>query len=209
MQVKLHHAKKKPHVNIIQKQWLLLCIIKLKKTTNTTQDSENPISEKEWDKIPLPKVQQLFSSVPRCLQTVVKRRRDATQWETWCVRTTKPNEQPLFPVSWHTLLCSYVFTDTFTHWLSCNRERHQLFPHNLGRNLRIEAQRTDKLTRPLGIEIKACVWWRYDENTPNGTSALIPEKEPVLCDPLMVVWLFPLLSPAARMQHTFLTLLIL
>ncbi len=34
----------------------------------------------EWDKIPIPKLEQLVSSVPRCLQTVIKRRGDATQW---------------------------------------------------------------------------------------------------------------------------------
>ncbi len=34
----------------------------------------------EWDNIPIPKLEQLVSSVPRRLQTVIKRRGDATQW---------------------------------------------------------------------------------------------------------------------------------
>ncbi len=34
----------------------------------------------EWDNIPIPKLEQLVSSVPRHLQTVIKRRGDATQW---------------------------------------------------------------------------------------------------------------------------------
>ncbi len=34
----------------------------------------------EWDNIPIPKLEQLVSSVPRLLQTVIKRRGDATQW---------------------------------------------------------------------------------------------------------------------------------
>uniref|UniRef100_A0A8C2BZR5 TBC1 domain family member 23 n=1 Tax=Cyprinus carpio TaxID=7962 RepID=A0A8C2BZR5_CYPCA len=34
----------------------------------------------EWDNIPIPKLKQLVSSVPRRLQTVIKRRGDATQW---------------------------------------------------------------------------------------------------------------------------------
>ncbi len=33
----------------------------------------------EWDNIPIPKLEQLVS-VPRRLQTVIKRRGDATQW---------------------------------------------------------------------------------------------------------------------------------
>jgi len=38
--------------------------------------------KQEWDNVPLPQVQQLLSSVPRCLQAVVERQGDATQWET-------------------------------------------------------------------------------------------------------------------------------
>ncbi len=34
----------------------------------------------EWDNIPIPKLEQLVSSVPRRFQTVIKRRGDATQW---------------------------------------------------------------------------------------------------------------------------------
>uniref|UniRef100_A0A672KUT9 Tight junction protein ZO-2-like n=1 Tax=Sinocyclocheilus grahami TaxID=75366 RepID=A0A672KUT9_SINGR len=34
----------------------------------------------EWDNIPIPKLEQLVSSVPRRLQTVIKRRGGATQW---------------------------------------------------------------------------------------------------------------------------------
>ncbi len=34
----------------------------------------------EWDNIPIPKLEQLVSSVPKRLHTVIKRRGDATQW---------------------------------------------------------------------------------------------------------------------------------
>uniref|UniRef100_A0A3P8Y3P8 Tc1-like transposase DDE domain-containing protein n=1 Tax=Esox lucius TaxID=8010 RepID=A0A3P8Y3P8_ESOLU len=34
----------------------------------------------DWDNIPIHKLEQLVSSVPRCLQFVIKRRGDATQW---------------------------------------------------------------------------------------------------------------------------------
>ncbi len=34
----------------------------------------------EWDQIPTPKLQKLITSMPRCLQTVLKRRGDATPW---------------------------------------------------------------------------------------------------------------------------------
>jgi len=47
--------------------------------TKKTQDFRAAAILQEWDDIPLPKVQQLVSSAPRRLQTVVKRRKDATQ----------------------------------------------------------------------------------------------------------------------------------
>ncbi len=34
----------------------------------------------DWDQIPTPKLQKLITSMPRCLQTVLKKRGDATPW---------------------------------------------------------------------------------------------------------------------------------
>ncbi len=38
------------------------------------------LQQQEWDQIPTPKLQKLITSMPRCLQTVLKRRGDATPW---------------------------------------------------------------------------------------------------------------------------------
>ncbi len=48
-------------------------------TKKTVEQLEACIRQ-EWDNIPIPKLEQLVSSVPRRLQTVIKRRGDATQW---------------------------------------------------------------------------------------------------------------------------------
>ncbi len=45
----------------------------------TLQQLETYIRQ-EWDQIPTPKLQKLITSMPRCLQTVLKRRGDATPW---------------------------------------------------------------------------------------------------------------------------------
>ncbi len=45
----------------------------------TLQQLENYIRQ-EWDQIPTPKLQKRITSMPRCLQTVLKRRGDATPW---------------------------------------------------------------------------------------------------------------------------------
>ncbi len=45
----------------------------------TLQQLETNIRQ-EWDQIPTPKLQKLITSMPRCLQTVLKRRGDATPW---------------------------------------------------------------------------------------------------------------------------------
>ena len=37
-------------------------------------------THQEWAKIPLAKLQQLISSVPKRLQSVIKRKGDVTQW---------------------------------------------------------------------------------------------------------------------------------
>ncbi len=58
------------------------CIIKRKmrqRRPKTVEQLEACIRQ-EWDNIPIPKLEQLVSSVPRRLQTVIKRRGDATQW---------------------------------------------------------------------------------------------------------------------------------
>ncbi len=45
----------------------------------TLQQLETYIRQ-EWDQIPTPKLQKLITSMPRRLQTVLKRRGDATPW---------------------------------------------------------------------------------------------------------------------------------
>ncbi len=45
----------------------------------TLQQLETYIRQ-EWDQIPTPKLQKLITSMPRHLQTVLKRRGDATPW---------------------------------------------------------------------------------------------------------------------------------
>ncbi len=109
-QLKLYHAKRKPYVNMVQKsrrvlwakthlkwtvsKWksvlwsdeskfdILVGIIKWKigqRWPWTLQKLETYIRQ-EWDQIPTPKLQKLITSMPRCLQTVLKRRGDATPW---------------------------------------------------------------------------------------------------------------------------------
>ncbi len=49
------------------------------KTPKTLQQLETYIRQ-EWDQIPTPKLQKLINSMPRRLQTVLKRRGDTTPW---------------------------------------------------------------------------------------------------------------------------------
>ncbi len=67
-----------PDPSPIENTW---CIIKLKmcqRRPQTLQQLETYIRQ-EWDQIPTPKLQKLITSMPRCLQTVLKRRGDATR----------------------------------------------------------------------------------------------------------------------------------
>ncbi len=58
------------------------CIIKLKirqRRPRSLQQLETYIRQK-WDQIPTPNLQKLITSMSRCLQTILKRRGDATAW---------------------------------------------------------------------------------------------------------------------------------
>ncbi len=62
-----------PDLSPIENIW---CIIKLKicqRRPRTLQQLETYIRQ-EWDQIPTPKLQKVITSMPRCLQTVLKRR---------------------------------------------------------------------------------------------------------------------------------------
>ncbi len=70
-----------PDLSPIENIW---CIIKRKicqRRPRTLQQQETYIRQ-EWDQIPTPKLQKLITSMPRRLQTVLKRRGDATPWKT-------------------------------------------------------------------------------------------------------------------------------
>ncbi len=68
-----------PDLSPIENIW---CIIKQKirqRRPRILQQLETYIKQ-EWDQIPTPKLQKLITSIPRCLQAVLKRRGDATPW---------------------------------------------------------------------------------------------------------------------------------
>ncbi len=68
-----------PDLSPIEKIW---CIIKRKihqRWPQILQQLETYIRQ-EWDQIPTPKLQKLITSMPKLLQTVLKRRGDATPW---------------------------------------------------------------------------------------------------------------------------------
>ncbi len=68
-----------PDLSPIENIW---CIIKRKmrqRRPKTVEQLEACIRQ-EWDNILIPKLEQLVSSVPRRLQTVIKRRGYTTQW---------------------------------------------------------------------------------------------------------------------------------
>ncbi len=68
-----------PDLSPIENIW---CIIKWKirqRRPQTLQQMENYIRQ-EWDQIPTTNLQKLITSIPRRLQTVLKRRGDTTPW---------------------------------------------------------------------------------------------------------------------------------
>ncbi len=88
-QLKLYHAKRKPYVNMVQKRrpdlshigniWHIIKRKIRQRWPRTLQQLENYIRQ-EWDQILTPKLQKLITSMPRRLQTVLKRSGDATPW---------------------------------------------------------------------------------------------------------------------------------
>ncbi len=68
-----------PDLSPIENIWRIIKRKKWQRRPKTVEQLEACIRQ-EWDNIPIPKLEQLVSSVPRRLQTVIKRRGDATQW---------------------------------------------------------------------------------------------------------------------------------
>ncbi len=68
-----------PDLSPIENIWLIIKRKMRQRRPKTVEQLEACIRQ-EWDNIPIPKLEQLVSSVPRRLQTVIKRRGDATQW---------------------------------------------------------------------------------------------------------------------------------
>ncbi len=66
-----------PDLSLIENIW---CIIKRKWRQRWPQNLPQleTYVRQDWDQIPTPKLQKLITSMPRCLQTVLKRRGDAT-----------------------------------------------------------------------------------------------------------------------------------
>ncbi len=71
-----------PDLSPIENIWRIIKRKMRQRRPKTVEQLEACIRQ-EWDNIPIPKLEQLVSSVPRRLQTVIKRRGDATQWKTW------------------------------------------------------------------------------------------------------------------------------
>ncbi len=67
-----------PDLSPIENIWRIIKRKTQQKRPKTVEQLEACIRQ-EWDNIPIPKLEQLVSSVPRRLQTVIKRG-DATQW---------------------------------------------------------------------------------------------------------------------------------
>ncbi len=67
-----------PDLSPIENIWRI--IRKERQRRPKTVEQLEACIRQEWDNIPIPKLEQLVSSVPRRLQTVIKRRGDATQW---------------------------------------------------------------------------------------------------------------------------------
>ncbi len=62
-----------PDLSRIENIWPIIKRKKRQRRPRTLQKLENYIRQ-EWDQIPTPKLQKLITSMPRCLQTVLKRR---------------------------------------------------------------------------------------------------------------------------------------
>ncbi len=67
-----------PDLSPIENIWRIIKRKMRQRRPKTVEQLEACIRQ-EWDNIPIPKLEQLVSSVPRRLQTVIKRRGDATQ----------------------------------------------------------------------------------------------------------------------------------
>ncbi len=99
------HDNARPHTASITTSWLRRRRIRVLKDLSPIENIWHIIKRKmrqrrpktveqleacirqEWDNIPIPKLEQLVSSVPRRLQTVIKRRGDATQCKHGLVPT--------------------------------------------------------------------------------------------------------------------------
>uniref|UniRef100_A0A9J8B2T7 Tc1-like transposase DDE domain-containing protein n=1 Tax=Cyprinus carpio carpio TaxID=630221 RepID=A0A9J8B2T7_CYPCA len=68
-----------PDLSPIENIWRIIKRKMRQRRPKTVEQLEACIIQ-EWDNIPIPELEQLVSSVPRRLQTVIKRRGDATQW---------------------------------------------------------------------------------------------------------------------------------
>ncbi len=68
-----------PDLSPIENIWRIIKR-KMRQRRPKTVEQLDACIEQKWDNIPIPKLEQLVSSVPRRLQTVIKRRGDATQW---------------------------------------------------------------------------------------------------------------------------------
>ncbi len=68
-----------PDLSPIESIWHIIKRKMRQRRPKTVEQLEACIRQ-EWDNIPIPKLEQLVSSVPRRLQTVIKRRGDVTQW---------------------------------------------------------------------------------------------------------------------------------
>ncbi len=68
-----------PDRSPIENIWRIIKLKICQRRPQTLQQLATYIRQ-EWDQIPKPKLQKLITSMPRHLQTVLKRRRDATPW---------------------------------------------------------------------------------------------------------------------------------
>ncbi len=68
-----------PDLSPIENIWRIIKRKIRQRRPRTPQQLETYISQ-EWDQIPTPKLHKLIISMPRRLQTVLKRRGDATPW---------------------------------------------------------------------------------------------------------------------------------
>ncbi len=68
-----------PDLSPIENSWRIIKQKICQRRPQTLQQMETYIRQ-EWDQIQTPKLQKLITSMPRRLQTVLKRRGDATPW---------------------------------------------------------------------------------------------------------------------------------